>query len=81
MFRQRVQYFKASRRVAAFRRTEAGEMPARIGKYCVGVGFRHPVIVRKAEFIVTSTSFVFLLLDHAGSGIQQRGIQELGCWS
>jgi len=59
-------YFKASRRVAAFRRTEAGAMPARIGKYCVGVGFRHPVIVRKAEFIATSISFVFLLLEHAG---------------
>ena len=41
-------------------------MPARIGKYCVGVGFRHPVIVRKAEFIATSTSFIFLLLDQAG---------------
>jgi len=41
-------------------------MPARIGKYCVVVGFRHPVVVRKAEFIATSTSFVFLLLDHAG---------------
>jgi len=35
-------------------------------KDCVGVGFRHPVIVRKTEFIATSTSFVFLLLDHAG---------------
>jgi len=41
-------------------------MPARIGKYCVGFGFRDPVIVRKAEFIDTSTSFVFLLLGHAG---------------
>ena len=56
----------ASRRVAAFCRTEAGAMPARIGKYCVGFGFRDPVIVRKAEFIDTSTSFVFLLLGHAG---------------
>ena len=59
-------HFKASRRVVAFRRTEAGAMPARIGNYCDGVGFRHPVIVRKTEFIATSTSFVFLLLDHAG---------------
>jgi len=41
-------------------------MPERTGKYCVGVGFRHRVIVRKAEFIATSTSFAFLLLDHAG---------------
>ena len=41
-------YFKASRRVAAFLRSEVGAMPARIGKYCVGVGFRHPVILRKA---------------------------------
>ena len=41
-------------------------MPAIIGKCCVGVGFRHPVIVHKAEFIATSTSFVLLLLDHAG---------------
>jgi len=51
--------------VEAFCRTEAGAMPARIGKYYVGVGFRHPVIVPKAEFIATSTSFMFLLLDHA----------------
>jgi len=29
-------------------------------------GFKHPVIVRKAEFIATSTSFVLVLLDHAG---------------
>jgi len=36
------------------------------GKYCVGVGFRHPVIVRKADFIAPSTSFVLLLLDHTG---------------
>ena len=43
-------YFKGNRRVAAFRRTEAGAVPARIGKYCVGVGFRHPIIVRGAEF-------------------------------
>ena len=50
----------------ALRQTEAGAVPARIGKYCVGVGFRYPVIVRKAEFIATSTSFVFLLLCHAG---------------
>jgi len=40
-------------------------MPARIGKFCVGVGFRNTVIVRIAEFIATSTSFVFLLFDHA----------------
>ena len=59
-------YFTASRRVTAFRRTEAGALAARIGKYCVGVDFRHPVIVRKAEFIATSTSFVLLLLDYAG---------------
>ena len=59
-------HFMASRRVGAFCRTEAGAMPARIGKYCVGVGFRHPLIVRKAEFIATSTSCVFLLLGHAG---------------
>jgi len=59
-------YFKSSRRVTAFCRTEAGAMPARIGKYCVGVSFRHPAIVRKAEFMATSTSFVFLLLDHDG---------------
>ena len=58
--------FKVSRRLAAFRRTAAGTMPASISKYCVGVGFRHRVIVRKAEFIATSTSFVLLLLDHAG---------------
>jgi len=36
-----------------------------LGKYCVDIGFWHPVIFRKAEFIATSTSFVFLLLDHA----------------
>jgi len=59
-------YFKARQRVAAFRQTEAGSMSGRIGEYCVGVGFRHPVIVRRAEFIATSTSFIFLLLDHAG---------------
>jgi len=48
-------------------------MPARIGKCCLGVGFRHPVIVRKAEFIATSTSFVFLFLDHAGEQSSAMG--------
>jgi len=71
----------ASRRVAAFCRTEAGAMPARIGKYSVGFGFRDPVIVRKAEFIDTSTSFVFCFLAMLGSSIQQWGTQERGCWS
>ena len=52
--------------MTTFRRTETGAIPARLGKYCVGVSFRHLVIVRKAEFIATSTSFVLLLLDHAG---------------
>jgi len=70
--------FKVSRRLAAFRRTAAGTMPASISKYCVGVGFRHPVIVRKAEFIATSTCFVFLLLDHAG---EKYSAVRLGCWS
>ena len=64
-------YVKA--RVAAFRRTEAGTMSARLGKYCVGVGFRHPVTVRKAEITATSTSFVFLLLDHAGEKYSAAG--------
>jgi len=59
-------YFKASWTLTAFRRTEAGAMPAWIGKYCVGVGFRYPAIVGKAEFKATPTSFVCLLLDHAG---------------
>jgi len=66
-------YFKASRRVAAFRRTEAAAMSARLGKYCLGVDFRHAVIVRKAEFIATSTSFVFLLLDHTGEQYSAAG--------
>jgi len=56
----------ARRRVEAFCRTEAGAMPARIGKYCIRVGCRHRVIVCEAEFIATSTSFVFLFLGHAG---------------
>ena len=46
-------YFKASWTVAAYRRNEAGAMPASIGKYCDGVGFGHPVIVGKPQFIAT----------------------------
>jgi len=51
-------------------------MSARIGKYCVGVGFRHSVIVCKAEFITSSTSFVFLLLDHAVEQLFSSGVYK-----
>jgi len=56
-------------------------MPARIDKYCVGVGFRRPVLVREAEFKATSTSFIFLLLVHVGEQYSAVGIQELDCSS
>ena len=51
-------YLKASQTVAPFRRTEAGAMPARAGKYCVAVGFRHPVIVLKVELIKSLWNYI-----------------------
>jgi len=44
MFRQRV--LQGESEGSGISSVEAGAMPAKIGKYCVGVGFRHPVIVR-----------------------------------
>jgi len=41
-----------------------------------GVGFSHPVIVRKAEFIVILTSFIFLLIDHAGEQYSEKGYKR-----
>jgi len=74
-------HFKASRRVGAFRRTVAGAMPARIDKYCVGVGFRRPVIVREADLWPHQPPSYSCFLTMLGSSIQQWGIQELDCSS
>ena len=47
--------FLARARVAASPRTPSGEIPANTGRWHTGVGFRQPVIVRKALFMTTST--------------------------
>ena len=45
----------------------AGAIPARTGSRTIGVGFRHPVMIRRALLIATSTIFVCGLLLHTGA--------------
>ena len=58
---------RASVRLAARLRSSAGGMPASTGSCSTGVGCRHPVIIRRVQFWLTSNKLVCLLLLHVGA--------------
>ena len=75
---------QASARFAARLRSSAGVMPASTGSCSTGVGCKHPAIVRKVQFRLTSKRLVCLLLLHTGaqystSAYSARG-RGAGCW-
>jgi len=51
-------HLKVSWRVSALCQTDTGATHARTGKYCFGIGCKHPVIVCKTKFRATSTCFI-----------------------
>ena len=53
--------------VAPWRRSSAGWMPERTGRYTDGVGRRHPVTMRKASFITLSISRMCTLRHQTGA--------------
>ena len=70
--------FLARTRVAASRRRPAGAIPARTGKAATGVGFRHPVMIRRALFIATSTLLACGLLHQTGA--QYSAAEKTRAW-
>ena len=70
--------FLARARVAASRRRPAGAIPARTGSRTIGVDFRHPVMIRRALLIATSTFFACGLLLHTGA--QYSAAEKTRAW-
>ena len=58
---------QASARIAARLPSSAGGMPTSRGSCSTGVGCKHPVIIRRVQFRLTSTKLVCLLLLHVGA--------------
>jgi len=53
--------------VASLRRNSAGWIPANIGRLPIGVGRKHPVLVRKASFMAGSMRWVWALRHQKGA--------------
>ena len=54
-------------RVASLRRRSASCIPDRIGRFAVGVGFKHPDAIRKASLMGLSIMRVWVLRHQAGT--------------
>ena len=59
--------WRARARLAAFLRSSAGGMPSSTGSCSIGVGCKHPVIIRSLQLRLTSSRLVCLPLLHAGA--------------
>ena len=69
---------RASARLAARLQSSAGRIPASTGSCSTGVGCKHPVIIRRVQFRLTSNKLVCLLLLYVWHSIQPVHTHVLG---